>query len=104
VPGILQLDLLAFDTFRDRAYPTYLYYNPFPQPRSVTIPLGNGPSDIYGTVSKRFLARNVRGTTRITIPADRAVVAVIVPAGGKLTRAGRKLSIDGVVVDYAPRE
>ena len=101
VSGILQLDLLAFDTFHDRAYPTYLYYNPFPQARSVTLDVGNKPFDLYDTVSKRFLARRATGNAKITIPADRAVITVIAPAGGKLTRDGRKLLIDGVVVDYA---
>ena len=101
VPGILQIDLLAFDTFHDRAYPTYLYYNPHPQPQSVTLVVENAPSDVYDTVSKRFLARNVQGNTKVTIPADRAIVTVIVPAGGRLTHDGRKLLIDGVVVDYA---
>jgi hypothetical protein len=28
-PRILQLDCLATDFFRDKAYPTFLYYNPY---------------------------------------------------------------------------
>ncbi|MBC7222062.1 hypothetical protein H5T56_03655 [Candidatus Bipolaricaulota bacterium] len=34
VEGILQIDLLATDYFRGLAYPTYLYYNPYPEEKN----------------------------------------------------------------------
>jgi hypothetical protein len=36
----------------------------------------------------------------VHLPADTAALIVVVPAGGKLTRDGRKTLIDGVVVDW----
>jgi hypothetical protein len=101
VPGILRIDLLAFDTFRDRAYPTYLFYNPHASPKAVELKIGPRPVDVYDTVGKRFLVRRVRGTAHVAIPSDRAIVAVLTPAGGRVTRAKGRLLVNGIVVDYA---
>jgi hypothetical protein len=46
------------------------------------------------------LARGVRGETALTVPADGAVLLVLAPAGGRVTRDGAKMLIDDVVVDY----
>ena len=98
--AILQLDLLATDFFRRKAWPTYLYFNPHAEERAVRVEAGKSPRDLYDCLSKRFLARKVTGRTRFTVPADGAVVLVLAPAGGKVTRRGKQLLIDGVVVDY----
>lgn len=98
---ILRLDCLATDFYRDRAYPTYLYYNPYMQARQVTADVGGEPRDLYDAAADRFMARGVTGKAAFTIPADSAVVLVIVPAGGKATRDGRKLLVNGVVIDYS---
>jgi hypothetical protein len=118
VEGILALDCLATDFFRAPAYPTYLVYNPHRSVREVRLPLGElqigdcrlqiagsrvsaRRYDLYDAVSHRFVARGVSGTVRVRVPGDRAVVLVVTPAKGKLTRDGGKLAVDGVVVDYA---
>lgn len=101
VAGILQLDLRALEVLTGPTYPTYLYYNPYPGPGTVQVEVGTGPVDLYDAVSKRFLARNQRGRARVTVPGDRARVVVLAPAGGKVTRQGSKLLVDGVVVDFA---
>ncbi len=103
VAGILRIDLLAFDTFRDRAHPTYLLYNPHPAPKTVELKVGTRPVDVYDTVGKRFIARRARGIARLTVPADRALIAVLCPPGGKVSRANGRLLVGGVVVDYADR-
>lgn len=100
VEKILQLDLLQTDAFHNRAYPTYLYYNPYSISKRVTIALGSAAKDLYDAVSHRFLKRKVRGRTALLIPARAALVVVEAPANGKQMREGRKLRIDGVVVDY----
>lgn len=99
-PGILRLDLLATDFFRRPAYPTYLYYNPYDDSRSVEVELGNGDYDLYDAVSNSFLARNVSGTTTVSIPADAAIQLVHAPANGEATFEGNHLLIDGTVVDF----
>ena len=100
VEGILQLNLLKTDYFHDTAYPTYLYYNPYPINKPVTINVGSSSVDIYDLVSKTFIVKGVTGSTNITIPANSAVIAVLAPAGGAQTYNLKKFLINGVVVDY----
>jgi hypothetical protein len=99
-PEILQLDLLATDSFREDAHPTYLYYNPFDTKKTVQVDVGAAPVDLYDAVSNRFIARDVAGVTSFSIPQDQAVILVEVPAGGVAQRVGRQLVVDGVVIDY----
>lgn len=98
---ILRLDCLATDFFHSRAFPTYLYFNPHLVPRSVRVPVGGGPARIYDAVSHRFLPGQAPGEVEIVIPADAAIVAVVVPADARVHQAGRKLLADDVVVDFA---
>ncbi len=101
VEKVLQLNLLATDSFRAAAYETYLYYNPHPTAASVAIELdGNRLFDLYDAASNRFLARGVTGQALFNVPADDAVMLVKIPAGGQQTFAGRRMLIDGVVVDH----
>lgn len=100
VPRILQLDCLATDFFRDNAYPTYLCYNPYAEQRSFQLAVGHKPVDLYDAVTHRFVDRDVRSPVDITLPADSAAMIVAAPAGGKLTREGRRTLVDGVVVDW----
>ena len=100
IEKILRLDLLKTDYFHGSAYPTFLYYNPHPKPKTVELDVGAEPKDIYDTVSKKFLLRNVSGKAQIIIPPDTARVVILAPANGKLTREGTQTLIGGVIVDY----
>lgn len=100
VEKILQLNLLKTDYYHDRAYPTFLYYNPYGQAKSVQVDAGAQAKTIYEAVSGRVIANSVRGMARLRIPADSAIIAVLAPADGKLVREGSKTRIDGVVVSY----
>jgi hypothetical protein len=100
VEKVLQLDLLATDSYRGNAYPTYLYYNPHPNDVSVSIDLGDGAYDLYDAVSNQFLIRNATGSTYFNIPRDNAVQLVVTPAGGVTTRVGRRLLINDIMIDY----
>jgi hypothetical protein len=101
VTGILQLDLLATDFYRDAAYPSYLYYNPYKESKDIQVIFPGGLScDLYNTVTGAFVARNKTGTAVITIPAGQAAVIVCAPAVGKRTEEGGRLLVSGVVVDY----
>ncbi len=99
-PEILQLDLLATDSFRDEAHPTFLYYNPFDTQKTVQVNVGAAPVDLYDAVSNRFIAVDVSGVASFSIPQDQAVILVEVPAGGIAQRVGRQLVVNGVVIDY----
>ena len=99
-PRILQLDCLATDFFRDPAYPTFLYFNPHPEPRNVLLPVDDPPARVYDAVAKRFVAERARQAVSIPVPADGAALVVVTPAEGVVRREGRKLLVNEVVVDY----
>lgn len=100
VEGILQLDLLATDFFRDKAYPSYLYYNPHTADKTVTVSSSDGKKkDFYDTVSGKFVAKNVT-SAKIKLSGRNSAVIVMVPAGGKITTNGSQMLVDGIVTDY----
>ncbi len=101
VDAILQIDLLKTDYYHGKAYPTYLYYNPYGTTRPVEIDLDAGTKDLYDAATGRFLRKGASGRTSFRIAPDTAVVLVVAPAGGKLSRQERKVLIDGIPVSYA---
>ena len=101
VTGILQLNLLATDFYHDKAYPSFLYYNPYTTDKTVSITVEKGKKvDLYNTVSGRFVARNVASSTKIKLTSESAAVIVCVPSGGKITYQSAKMLVNGIVVDY----
>src|SRR5688572_6001891 len=91
---ILRLDLLKTDFFRDTAYPSYLYYNPFNTSKPVSFDVGNSPIDIYDVISETFLAEGVTGITNISIPADGVISVVLAPANGSVSFENNKMLIN----------
>jgi hypothetical protein len=100
VEKILQLDLLKTDYFHAKAYPTYLYYNPYGSAKTVAVETGAEARDIYDAVSDQFLQKNVQGRARITLPSDKARIVVLTPAGGKMLHEGKRTVIENVIVRY----
>ncbi|MDZ7376989.1 MAG: T9SS type A sorting domain-containing protein [candidate division KSB1 bacterium] len=100
VPMILRLDTRKTDFFQDKAYATYLYFNPYNEEKTVEIELGWGIYDLYDAVSNRFLKTNVSGIALFQIPGDSAVLLVLAPAGGTITYDLDRMLINGVPVDY----
>jgi hypothetical protein len=94
------LDLLKNDYFHDKAYPTYLYYNPHASAKTVEIDVGPNRRDIYDAVSDQFLKNDVHGLARFTVSADSARIVVLTPAGGTMRREAERTLIDTVVVRY----
>ena len=76
VPGVLRLDLNATDFFAGPAYRSVLVYNPHDEDETVTVPLAFGTYDVYDAVAGDFLARGVRQSASVTVPADAARVLV----------------------------
>ena len=97
---ILQLDCLKTDFFHDKAYPSYLYFNPYSEEKEIHIEVGPEQVNLYDSVSKRWVEKNVKGTTSLRLAEDSAAVIVQVPASAKVIRTGTKLLANGVVVDY----
>lgn len=97
---ILQLDCLATDFFHDKAWPTFLCYNPYNERRGFDFQAGPVISDIYDAVSGEYVKRNAQGTTRLELPPDSAALFVVAPAGSQITREGHRALINGVVVNW----
>lgn len=101
IKGILQLNLLATDFYRDKAYPSFLYYNPYTTDKTVSIKTGKGKKvNLYNTVTGSFAAKNVSASANIKITGLNSAVIVIVPSNGKITYSGSKMLVNGIVVDY----
>jgi hypothetical protein len=98
---ILQLDCLKTDFYHDKAYPTYLYYNPYKIEKAIEIDVGPEVKDLYDAVSHNFLQKNVSERTSFMLPADSAAVVVISPADGEIAYKDKKMLINGAIVDYA---
>jgi len=46
------------------------------------------------------LQKDVRDKVSVRIPADAAVILVLIPAGGKAERRASRMFINDVIVDY----
>lgn len=97
---ILKLDLLKTDYFHKVAFPTFLYYNPYLTEKSILINVGNEAHDIYDAVSNTVIKSAVIGETSIIIPADAAVIAVIIPSGSTFAYDNEKALVNNVVIDF----
>ncbi|MGB9876808.1 MAG: hypothetical protein ACPLPS_03480 [bacterium] len=100
VEGIVMFDCLATDFFHSPAYPTYLVYNPYGEQKEIVLDLGKERKDIYDAVSHRFIRRGARGKTKVSLLPKYAYVLVLVPSEGKIIKDGKKLLLNGVVIDY----
>ncbi len=102
VERILKFDLLKTDFFHGPAYPSFLLFNPYDEPKTVGFNVGNDPVDIYDATTNTTLYKNVSGITPVSIGADRAIVAVLIPSGAEITTADNQTLCNGVVIDYIP--
>jgi len=101
VDGILMLDLNRTDYFTDDSYPSYLLYNPYDAVQLVQINVGPLSQDVYDAVSNEIVNTNISGDYQIQIPADWAVLLVLIPAGSILEYDLDKVLVNGVVIDYS---
>jgi hypothetical protein len=101
VPEILQIDCGATDFYKKRgAYPTYLFYNPYLEEKTVSFNVGVKRVDLYDTVSRRFLQRGVRGNVRFSISPDAARVVVVIPSGTWISVENKVLMAGKTPIDF----
>lgn len=100
VEGILQLDCLRTDYYHNKAYPTFLYYNPFPEVKTIEIYVGEAWVDLYDGVSHKFLKSKVNGNTAFEILGDTAVLLVLIPNNKEKQVKEGKLLAGDIVLDY----
>jgi hypothetical protein len=101
-PRILQMSVEQTDFLERKAFPTYLYYNPFPVARSVYVPPMAEGSRLYDLGAHAFLDRRRPGPLSLGIPAREARVVVLIPPGARPKFRNGTLFCGDVAVDYAP--
>ena len=99
VEMILRLNCNKTDFYANTTYPEYLYYNPYKEPKSVTYH-PSAKVDVFDIVTKKYLAKAISTSTKISIPADQACVLVELPAGTKIERKNNMLLANGIVISY----
>jgi hypothetical protein len=100
VDKILKINLLKTDFYRNSAYPSFLLFNPFAQSKSVDMPVGPTPVDVYDALTEKFILQGVSGTVQVNVPANGALLVALTPAGGAITYDKNKMLVDGVVADF----
>ncbi|MEK7255328.1 MAG: hypothetical protein AAB316_11330 [Bacteroidota bacterium] len=101
VEKILRIDCVATDMFQQqKAYPTYLFYNPYPAIKNITTDVGSQVVDIYDAVNRTLIKKDAKGNVSFDISADGARVLVYVPAGSKFKISNGVLLANNLAVDY----
>ncbi|MBN1154480.1 T9SS type A sorting domain-containing protein [candidate division KSB1 bacterium] len=100
VEMILKLNVNRTDYFQDTSLPSFLYFNPYDEVKTVQIDVGDQSIDLYDVVSHAFLATGATGEAEFDIPADAVMLLVLVPSDAVMTYDGTMLLANGKVVDY----
>ena len=100
IEAILRLDLLKTDYYRNDAYASYLYYNPYDESKTVDLTLPAGTFDMYDGISNSYIAEGATGDTNLTIPSKEAIMLVIYPSGTSITTDGKKTYAGEIIIDY----
>lgn len=99
VENILRLDLQATQFFNEHDFPTYMYYNPHEEVKSVDYHVeSDGKVDLYNTMTNTIVESNVSGTTTIEIKADDAIVITEIPAGSPIVEREGNYFVDNKFV------
>lgn len=99
VEKILQLNCNATDFYSSESYPTYLYFNPYSDSKTVEYEArGEGPVDLYNALTHRIIAEDINGMGSFVLPADDAALIVELPHGARVEyKAGKYYSMDKIV-------
>ncbi len=100
VENILQLNLLATDFYKKEAFPSYLFYNPNPEIKEVTISVGQDEIKIYDAIKRAFISQKEKGDFTFNIGKEESSVLVFVPVNAKIEVKEGKLYADSVVIDF----
>ena len=97
VPEILQIDLNANDFFRDESFPQYLYYNPYPVEKTITVDF---PADtrLFEVNEKRIVGMQAGKQTKLTIPAGRSLNVVVLPNTAEITHQRGEYRANGILI------
>ncbi len=100
IENILKLDLRKTDFFQKNALPSFLYYNPYVEEKSIVVNTGSRPCHLYDAVSHTLLVNSVSGSARISLAPESARIVVLIPSTSHLYERQGILYADSLVVDY----
>jgi hypothetical protein len=85
---------------KQEAYPTYLFFNPYEEEKTVEFNIGKSRMDVYDSIARTFVQQGASGNIAFTIAADAARVLVLIPAGAQFSVENGILTAGDVPVDY----
>lgn len=100
VEQILQLNCTATDFYKDKAYPTFLYYNPYDEAKTIEYFNEGETIDLYDALTHTIIAKNIsdKGIFEIKSKSSRLIVAI--PSGSKIKKQDHKEYVGDIVVAY----
>jgi hypothetical protein len=105
VEKILQLDCNATDFYSDETWPTYLYYNPYDEEKTVAFESYDGNTfDLYDALTCDKIMTDVSGSVDFPISPKSSRLIVVIPAKSKIEKNGSVYTAAGKVVAYAAPE
>jgi hypothetical protein len=85
VEQILKLNCQATDFYGEKNYPVYLYYNPYESGREIIYHNNSEENvDLYDILSGSIVSYNTEKEGHFTIPADEAMLIVVLPANSEI--------------------
>jgi hypothetical protein len=100
VEGILQLDILKTDYYRQDALPTFLYYNPFDREESVDLYLPAGTFKLYDAIGHQIIMESLSGMATFSLPAGGVAMLVLVPQDEAVVIRGNQTLAGDIIIDY----
>lgn len=100
VPEILQIDLNKTDFYGDNSLVSYLYYNPAPAARQVTVTIPTGTFGVYDAITEAVISSSASGSIQLTIPAGEVRLIRLYSAGLTPTADNNKLYAGNDILDY----
>jgi hypothetical protein len=86
VEKILQINCKAMDFYAKNKYPTYLYFNPYKQPKTIEYYKTSSENvDLYDLINKEYIAKNLKTNTQFKIEADKVRLLIEIPKGYDLS-------------------
>jgi hypothetical protein len=101
VNQVLQIDCNKTDMFiQYKNFPTYLFYNPYSDPKIIELNFGDQLTDVYDMISRTFLFKNRKGKNAVNISGDSARLLVYITGKEKLSISNGMLMKGDKVVDF----
>ena len=105
VEKILQLDCNATDFYADDTWPTYLYYNPYDEEKTIAFEsYDNTRFDLFDAMTYEKIMKDVSGSVDFPISPKSSRLIVVIPAKSKVEKNGNVYTTAGKVVAYAAPE